>query len=297
MNRLLALDRRIIYLLVGLVCIIPFFQPLGLPIPSSAPVQALHERIESLPPGSIVMVSFDYGPSTGPENDPMAVTVIRHALARNLRVVTIALYPLGGVTEAHEEFVRATGGWDPTTLEFHQWPGKHYGVDAINLGYKDGALPAMRQMNESIHAVFPADDELRRPLSEFELTRTLQSYSGLAMVVSVATGVIGEYWANVVNAQYGVPIAVGCTAVSATRFFAYLDAGQIFALLGGLKGAAEYEKFVMEKYPDIRAQTTQQTYYAAKGWDVQSLVYNLIIVFIVIGNVAYFVARRRGETT
>jgi hypothetical protein len=100
-----------------------------------------------------------------------------------------------------------------------------------------------------------------------------------------------------VNAQYGTPVAVGCTAVSATRFFAYLDAGQIYALLGGLKGAAEYEKLVMDRYPAIKAITSAQTYYAAKGWDVQSLVYNLIIVFIVIGNIAYFVARRRGEAT
>ncbi len=295
MSRLLALDRRWIYLLVFLVCLIPFFRPLGLPIGGAPSVTALYDRVESLSPGSVVMISFDYGPSTGPENDPMAVALIRHCLAADLRVITIALYPLGGVTECHEEFVRATGGFDPETRELRGWPGKFYGVDAINLGYKDGAAPALRQMSTELHAVFPQDYELRLPLSDFEMTRNVQGYGDMAFAASIATGTIGEWWVNIVNAQYGLPVVVGCTAVSGPRFFPFLRAEQMFALLAGLKGAVEYEKLVTEAYPEVKSMTERQAYYAAKGWDVQSLVYTVIIVFIVLGNVAYFTARRRGE--
>jgi hypothetical protein len=295
-QKLLDLDRRWIYLFVGLSAVVPVLFPLGLKIGASSSVTALYDRVESLSPGDRVLISFDYGPSTGPENDPMADSLIRHCLARDLRVVVISLFPIGGVTEAVEEFNRATGGYDPDTLEFGDWPGKTYGVDAINLGYKDGAVAAMRQMNLSFTTVWPQDYELNEPIGSFEITRDVSGYSDFAFVCSIATGSIAEFWANIVNAQYNTPVAVGCTAVSVPRYFAYLKAGQMFALLGGLKGAAEYEKLVTDNYPRIKELTLQDAYYAAKGWDVQSLVYSIIIVFIILGNVAFLSTKKQGGT-
>jgi hypothetical protein len=293
LDALQRVDRRWIYLFVGLSCVVPFIFPLGLPVGKSDAVQALFDRVESLEPGEIAMLSFDYGPSTGPENDPMAQMFMRHLLAKGHKLVAIALWPIGGLTEGNEEFLRATGGWDPETLEFVNFPGKYYGTDAVYLGYKDGALAAMRQMNEQLHAVFPQDYYLRAPTDSLPLTQEVRGYGDLAFCFSVSTGIIGEYWANLVNAQYGLPVASGCTAVSAPKYFAYLRAGQMFALLGGLKGAAEYEELVMEAYPHIRELTEAEVYYAAKGWDVQSLVYSIIIVFIILGNIAYLAERRR----
>ena len=81
---LLNADRRYIYLFVGLACLVPIFFPLGLPIGSSEAVRGLFERVESLEPGEVVMVSFDYGPSTGPENDPMAHAIARHCLRKDV---------------------------------------------------------------------------------------------------------------------------------------------------------------------------------------------------------------------
>lgn len=294
LDRLQRVDRRWIYLLVGLSCIVPYIFPLGLPIGATSAVRALFERVETLEPGSTVMISFDYGPSTGPENDPMAQMFMRHALQKGHKVLAIALWPLGGLTEGNEEFLAATGGWDPETLELRNFPGRYYGVDAVYMGYKDGALPAMRQMHEQFHAVFPTDYYLRAPADSLALTAAVHGYSDIAFCFSVSTGVIGEYWANLVNAQFGLPVASGCTAVSAPKYFAYLRAGQMFALLGGLKGAAEYEELVMNAYPRIRELTEAQVYYAAKGWDVQSLVYSIIIVFIILGNIAYL-RERRGK--
>ncbi len=293
---LVGMDRRYLYLLVGLGCILPILFPLGLPIGTTQSVRALYDMVESLEPGSVVLISFDYGPSTGPENDPMAAACMRHCLARNIKFVTIALYPLGGVTEMTDEFDKVTGEWDLETMELRRWPGKHYGVDVVNLGYKDGAAAVMRQMAEDIHAVFPTD-YYNTPVDSLPLMTEVRTYDDIAFVLSVATGIIGEYWANLVNAQFGTPVAVGCTAVSAPKYFAYHKAGQMFALLGGLKGAGEYEQLVDDRYPNVGEMTRSDIYYAAKGWDVQSIVYSIIIVFIIVGNIAYFSARRSGQVS
>jgi len=294
-DRLMNLDRRWLYLLVGIAAVLPILCPLNLPVRVSAPVQMLYDRVEALQPGDVVMVSFDYGPSTAPENDPMADTLIRHALQKDARVVCLALYPIGGVNEGLEELERCVGPLDEhlpsaTPVESAHFPGKFYGKDFIYLGYKDGGLAAMRQMNENIHTTFPTDF-WGTPLDEFELGRAVRGYGDLTFVFSVATGIIGEWWANLVNAQFHVPVAVGCTAVSAPKYFAYYRAGQMFALLGGLKGAAEYEKLVRENYPRLDELTTAEVYYAGKGSDVQSVVYTIITIFIILGNIAIFVER------
>jgi hypothetical protein len=293
-QRLMNMDKRWLYLLVGLAAVIPILLPLNLPVNVAQSVQDLYDRVESLPAGSIILVSFDYGPSTGPENDPMAVTFIRHCMARDLKVVCIALYPLGGVTEGLEELRRAVGPIDPAAglLESTAFPGKFYGKDFVYLGYKDGGQATMRQMGENVHTVFP-QEYFQSPVTQYELSNQVQGYGDVTFVMSLATGIIGEWWANLVNAQYGTPVAVGCTAVSAPKYFAYYKAGQMFALLPGLKGAAEYEYLVEQQHPRVATATAADVYNAGKGWDVQSIVYSIITLFIIIGNVGFLVERRQ----
>ena len=110
-QKLLDLDRRWIYLFVGISAIVPVLFPLGLKIGKSSSVTALYDRVESLAPGERVLISFDYGPSTGPENDPMADTLIRHCLARDLRVVVIALFPIGGPQRPPRSSIARWGEW------------------------------------------------------------------------------------------------------------------------------------------------------------------------------------------
>jgi hypothetical protein len=89
-------------------------------------------------------------------------------------------------------------------------------------------------------------------------------------------------------------VAVGCTAVSAPKFYAYLDSGQMIGLLGGLKGASEYERLLTDAYPSTRAvYADRMVFNAMRGMDVQTIIHVVIIAFIVIGNVAYFLSRRR----
>jgi hypothetical protein len=62
-------------------------------------------------------------------------------------------------------------------------------------------------------------------------------------------------------------------------------------MLGGMKGASEYEFLVKQK------GYTQEFSPASQAMDSQSLAHLLILILIVIGNVGYFFTRkvtRRG---
>ncbi|MBN1505100.1 MAG: hypothetical protein JW952_08580 [Candidatus Eisenbacteria bacterium] len=283
LERIMQIDRRIVYLFVAAGTILPIVFVIGLPVSITPPVQMAFDRMEDLDPGDVIMVSFDYGPSSAPENAPMADAALRHCFSKGIRVIVIALYPLGGLSEAVNELNKVVA----------EFPDLEYGVDYVNLGYKDGAQAAMRKMNENIHEVFPTDVR-GTPISEIPLMREVRTYADLELCFSLATGIIGEWWANLVNAQFGLPVIVGPTAVSAPKYYAYLEAKQMAGLLGGLKGASEYERLVLDKYPDLeRVYATPGLYTATKGMDVQSIVHLIMIAFILFGNVVYFTGKRR----
>ena len=284
MASLKNMDRRVIFLLVGLGAILPIIFTLGLPVRSTPPVENVFNFIDSLQAGDVVMISFDYGPSSAPENDPMAEAVMRHCFVKKIKVVVTAIYPIGGLTMA----VRTT---NKVSAEFPL----EYGVDFVNLGYKDGGQAAMRQMAYNIDEAYPQDVN-GRDIHDLELMQNIRGYVDVKIVVSLATGIIGEWWANLVNAQHGVPVAVGPTAVAAPKYYAYMKAGQMVGVIGGLKGASEYEKLLLDNYPELNATyAAPGVYTATKGMDVQSVVHLIIIGFIGLGNVIYLRSRRERK--
>jgi hypothetical protein len=282
-QKLLHIDRRIIYLVVAIGALIPIIRPIGLPVLPSAPVRGLFDRVEELQPGDAVMLSFDYGPSSEPELNPMAAAIMRHLFMRDVKVLVVAIFPLGGVSMAIREVERISNEFD---LE--------YGVDYVNLGYKDGGQAPMKAMGVSIRDVFPADVE-GTTTDAMPIVDQVRNYDDIEVVITLATGVIGEWWANLVNAQFGVDVGVGCTAVSAPKYYAYLRSGQMIGLLGGLKGASEYEKLLTDAYPEaakIYMDPDEIKRAAMTGMDVQSIVHLIIIAFIIFGNAMYFISRK-----
>jgi len=67
--------------------------------------------------------------------------------------------------------------------------------------------------------------------------------------------------------------------VMAPKVLSYVQAEQLEGLLGGMKGAAEYEQLIGHVAK------------ASAGMDAQSLIHLLIIFFIIMGNLGYFMMR------
>jgi hypothetical protein len=283
-ERLLALDRRWIYLVVAISLITPIVLPIGLPVTTTGSTRAAFEYIESLKPGDVVWLSYDYGPSSAPENDPMAEAFLRQCFLKKIRVIVTALYPLGGLGLANNSVAKVTA----------EFPGLRYGEDYVNLGYKDGAAAVMRRLVENIAEAFPTDVN-GRPISEFPIMRSLRDIRQVKLVFTAATGLIGEYWITQVHSQAGTPVIIGPTAVSAPKYYAFLNTGQLVGMLGGMKGAAEYEKLLMAKYPQLDEYYRGTRFFTAtKGMDGQTVLHTVILLFMLLGNIA-FLRMRAGR--
>ncbi len=266
-------DRRYIYLSVAFYVIFPVILTLDLPTEISLEVQQLYDAVEALPDSSKVMLTFDYYPSTLAETEPMSRAALHHLFRKDCQIVTMTTIPLGGPSIAER-----------VTREIAELYDKEYGVDFVNLGYKANYVAVLKGMGTMISSIYPTDNS-GTPIDEIPLMKDIHNYSDLDFIFVVADNGIVDYWMSIVNAQYKIEVGSGITAVMAPKFYAYINSGQMTGMLGGMKGAADYEKLV-EK-PDT----------ASKGMAAQSLVHLFIIFSVIAGNIIYFATGRKRMRT
>jgi hypothetical protein len=263
-------DRRLIYALMFLAVGIPLLFPVGWPILPGADARNIYDTIESLPAGSIVMMSFDYDPGSRAEVHPMAKALLHHLFKKKHKLIAPALWPQGASLAA------------TLTDEMVKPYGLKYGEDYVLLGYFAGPTNGLTQVTAimgNLAAAYPTDTRGTR-LSDLALTRRVTAAKDIALVFTLSAGDPGiPAWVQIANGRFGARLGGGATAVQTPQFLPYVQAGQMIGLLGGLRGAAEYEALV-----DMKGLATS-------GMDAQAFAHLLILVFILIANATYLYER------
>lgn len=257
------MDRRFIFLLVLIAVIIPILKPVGLPITTTAPVESIYNFVNKLPKGSVVWVGFDFYNSTRTECVPIASTYLEQAFSRDFKVIVTSTIPDGN--NISMEIV------NKIAKKF----GKQYGKDFVILGYKPGAVILIKQVCDNLKSLYPTD-VYGTPIDEIPMMAKINSAKNIDMVFTSTDNASFDSYVAVASTQYHIPTAGGSTAVSVPMLYTFLNSGQILGLVGGLKGAAEYEKLINS--PGM----------ATSGMDAQSFVHMLIVLMILFSNVAYF---------
>jgi len=266
-EKFLHIDRRYIFIFVALGVIIPLVWPLGLAVTTSPPVENVYNAVEELAPGTPVLVSVDYDPSTQPELSPMTIAVLRHCFARDLPVIITVLHP-GGPGLALEISDRIS-----------KEVGAVYGEDYVFLGYKVGSSAVILSIGQDFHVSFPAD-YFNTPIDEIPLMKKVKNYNDIGLVITMSGSTYPDAWVAFAHERYGQKLAAGVTAVMAADYYPYLQTGQLVGLIGGLKGAAEYEKLIDR--PDD----------GLKGMDAQTIVHLFVVLMILLGNIAFLFVQR-----
>lgn len=267
------LDRRYIYLILLLGVAIPLIVPLGFPSEVTHLAHQVYDLVETTPAGSNIMISFDYDPSTITELQPMAKAIIEHAWRRNQRIIAVALWPQG-VQMADQAFNDI----------LVKYPDKKYGIDYVNLGYKTGGMVTIQAMGRNFREVFPTDLK-GTPLEQIEMMKGVRNFKQIGFIASLSAGDPGlKGYIMSAHDMFGIKVTGGVTAVSTPGFLPYVNnLNQLYGLLGGLKGAAEYESLIGVKGT------------ATSGMDAQSIAHVLVILFIIMGNYRAFKIRQRDR--
>lgn len=270
LEKMMDIDRRIVFILVAVAVIIPTLLRVNFPITVSQPTQSVYDFIDELPEDSTILMAFNYGPSSLAELEPMAAAVLRHCFSKNVKVIGMTLFNVGA--RLGDRIM------SDTAAEMEAVDGEDY----IFLGFRPGSISVILGMGTAIDSVFDADYR-GKPISDIPMMQDVKNYDHIALVLDLASSATPGAWIRFANTKYKQEVAAGVTGVMVSELYPYLQSGQLVGLMPGLLGAAEYETLI---------DTPEK---ATAGMSVQSFVHVLVFVLVVVGNVAFFIQRRRTQ--
>ena len=272
------IDRRIIFMFVFIAVATSVlfnveFKEYPTPI-----VKKVFDKIEAMPPGSKVLISFDFDPAMKPEVFPMANAFVRHCLAKGHKLYLMTIWATGQalMTETVETVIKG------------EFPDAVYGEDYVTLGFKAGGVGVLNVIITDFRKMYPTDEH-GTSLDSIPLFAEVKSAKDLDLILPIGGGQPGpKEWILFIGDPGHVPVAPGLAAVVAPLIYPYYPK-QAIGLLGGVKGAAEYESELRSKYPQFQDVPAP----ALRMMGPQTMAHIVIMAFIVIGNITYFRSRRR----
>ena len=284
------LDRRWIFLLMLVAVAVPILFQLSFPEKATGLAKSVFDEIESLDPGDKVLMAWDYDPASEGELQPMATALTYHCAQRGLKLYYLTIFsPVGPqmIDDSIESVLK---------IDF---PHYEYGVDYVNLGYKSGYEGVIRAIVGNINELYTTD-HYGTSVRDIPMMRGIENIQQMDLIVNVSAGYAGaKEWVLFAVTPYpdSIRMVAGTTGVMAPLMYPYIPE-QLPGLLAAIKGAAEYEKLVMDKYFVAEGLPVPPKYLKGKlRMGPQLIAHVLIILLIVIANVIYFVEKRRGEVT
>ena len=287
------LDRRYIFLLIGLSVLIPLIKPnwINIPIKTTNNSQIVFNELNKLNEGDKVLVSFEYGASTKPEIHPMSVAVLQHLFSKGIKVYTVPLWPEGLMMAKYalQEVVDS----ELFNITEH--------IDYVSLPYKAGGEIIIRGIATDLRSIFTQDVN-NILLEQIPMMEGVNKISDFDFVFDLSAGVPGNAeWVQFACDEYNVPLSSGCTSIMVTDAIPYVESGQIRGILAGMPGAAEYEQMVFNYLnnldtnehmnPDVEVLPGKAT----SRMSAQSIAHVLMVIFIILGNISYYLLRKRVE--
>ena len=272
-RKILALDKRIIYVIMFISMALPMFMTFGLPIRIGASTQAAYDIVDALPANSIVFLGAECGASQQAEMQPMINSLVRHVLQKDLRLV---------VWSNNSQGATLAEQWSKDVLEEFN---VEIGVNFVNIGYRTGFNATLdKARTDFVEAMSDVDINNNR-LSEMPLFADLKKASDIDLVIALDVGSPGtdDYIASWQATGDVMNMIGGVAAVEVPNNMVKYSAGLLKGLVGGMSGAAQYEKLVGNPSS------------ATSGMDSQGLAHLTIVIFIAFGNIAYVLLKRAGE--
>ncbi len=267
LEKMMQVDRRWIYLAIGVAVIIPAIRGFKVPVSPSPEVKKVYDFVENLKEGEYLFLAMDYDPTSLAELSPMAEAILKHAFSRNEKVIIVTLAQFG------------PGMVEEITSRLAQQYNKVRGVDYAFLGYRPYPAITILAMGVDFRSPFPVD-YYGVPLDSLPIMKGIKNFYNVKGVIDITAGNTADMWLTDGNGRYGVQLAIGITGVMASNYYQYLQSGQLFGIIPGIKGAAEYESLIKKPGEGM----TQAAY--------QVVAHTVIILFIILSNVAYFATRK-----
>jgi len=250
-----------IWVVILCVYIFTSVYPIGVPFRMSEATLKAYNFIDSLPPGSIVIMGGSGVFAFDLESSAAMIAAIKHMARKGLRLVAL---PLGTEAVQFQKYCIDTARVD----EKYGGPWK-YGVDYAVLPYIPGGSAAVVSFLTDVHALV-STDVMGNPISKLPIFEDLHDYRDIALWTCPHWG----FWiVRYVTGERGIPMIGFAQAAAYALYSVYM---MIYPdkvwLTNGFLGGAQYEKLVGIKGLGHAAM------------DSYSLISIFVVFFVILGN-------------
>jgi hypothetical protein len=274
------IDRRILYLILLVLVVIGLLVPIPLPLVVGPQARALYNAVERAPQDKLAIISTNWSASTQGENRPQTEVILRHLMHRHIRFALMAFDQQS--TNLARELVE----------ELAPEYGYVYGRDWVNWGYRADVNGTLKGIVLSIPDTFKTDSQQRIPLTDINrlpVMRGVHNTKDVGIIVEISPSGVYKAWIQFVVGSTPAKFGYGPTSVMAPELYNYIDAGQMVGMMFGIKGAAEYERLLIEN------GIVKKAGFTTRAIAPVSLSVVLLFVLIGLGNYGMYAARK-GET-
>lgn len=274
-QKLQSIDPRVLYVVLLAIIAAPMLIPkLALPIvPGEQSVQSYQAiaRIAESKPPRLILVDGWWSASTRGES------------AWQTQAVLIEIMRL------HIPFALMSG--DPQNPQLMQnivnslakKYGYVYGRDYVNFGYQVAYAQTLKGIVNDMKGTLKTDWQ-GKPLAQFPVMQNINSMEDIGAVVEITpTSSLTDLWLGLATQVYHTPLIYVPTAVMAPEGYPFRDSGQVSGIVIGVKGAGDFEKLLGVSLEGTQVSTAL------------SLVYALIILLVILGNIGYHGGRRAAR--
>ncbi len=273
-DRMQTIDRRIIYAALLVSILVPLSLKFSLPnYPAKQSIDFYNtvDKIGDDPASAnkIVIIDGWWSPSTRGENQWQAEAIVTHLMRRHIHFATLAF-------DIQNNTIMQNAVVQPLAKKY----GYVYGRDYVNWGFKPASVASftIKGLVTDIPGTLKTDAN-GTPLTQIPVMKTIKTRADVAAVIDITPSKTPETWMGLFEQNDNPPFLVALTAVGAPTYYPYLDSKQMAGMLTGIKGAGDYEELL-----GTQSFGTQAT-------AALSVVYALIILLIILGNLGYYMAR------
>lgn len=290
-----GLDRRIIFVIIGLSVLIPLLMPnlINFPVQTTKNTEIVFNEISKLKEDDKILICFAYGASTKPEIHPMAIALLNHLFTKGVSVYIMSLFP-EGVQMSKDAILN---------IKESRLFNLDYGSDYVMFDYKVGGEVVIKNLTTNFREVYKQDID-KTSILDIPMMTSINSIEDFDYVFDFSAGVPGnQEWVQYACDPKNIPLSSGCTSIMVTDAIPYVESGQIRGILAGMPGAAEYEElvynFLLEERDsgnnNINIDVDILRGKATSRMSSQSLAHLFIVLFIILGNLSYYYIKRNQK--
>jgi len=265
MNRV---DRRILYLIFALSIAGAMLRPVVLPLPIAAATRAYYAEIEQLGPDDIVLLEVGYGPIAAADIHPSVVAVATHLARREVKVVLMSVWADGPMFSAQ-------------IVDHLTRLGRVYGEHMVDFGFRAGGEGTIAALGRDFRSVM-THDVIGNSIDTFDWLDQVRTANDFSIILASSGGTPGPpEWIRQVTDPLGIPLGGMVGAIMKPSQIPFVQSGQMFGILGGMRDAAEYE-YLTRKPGD-----------GTRSLGALMFAHIVILVFLAMSNIGYFATKKK----